>query len=68
MDLKLVYQVTIKDLQKQVSQMQRKLTTIEKSKKSTKIKASVKKNSSNTKSKRRIVKRKTGNDSHCRRS
>jgi hypothetical protein len=39
MDLKLVYQVTIKDLQKQISQMKRKLATIEKSRKSTKIRA-----------------------------
>ena len=54
MDLKLVYQVTIKDLQKQISQMKRKLATIEKSRKSTKIRASVKKKSSNTKSKKMV--------------
>jgi hypothetical protein len=52
MDLKLVYQVTIKDLKKQISQLKRKLATIEKSRKSTKIRASVKKKSSNTKSKK----------------
>jgi hypothetical protein len=60
MDLKLVYQVTIKDLQKQVSQIQRKLATIEKSRKSTKIKASVKKKSSNTKSKKKNSQKKQG--------
>jgi membrane-bound lytic murein transglycosylase B len=53
MELQLVYQITIKDLQKQVSQMHRKLATIEKSRNSTKIKASVKKKSNNKKSKKK---------------
>ena len=42
-DLQLVYQITIKDLRKQVSQMHRKIATIDSSKKSARVKTIAKK-------------------------
>ena len=48
-DLLLVHHATIKDLQKQVSQMHRKIATIDNSKKSAKIKTTAKKSTRNKK-------------------
>ena len=42
-DLQLVYQITIKNLRKQVSQMHRKIATIDSSKKSARVKTTAKK-------------------------
>ena len=50
-DLLLIHHATIKDLQKQMTQMRRKIVTIENSRKSTKLKIFGKKTSSNNKSK-----------------
>jgi hypothetical protein len=50
-DLLLIHHATIKDLQKQMTQMHRKIVTIENSRKSTKLRISGKKTSSNNKSK-----------------
>ena len=44
-DLLLVHHATIKDLQKQVAQMHRKIATIDNSKKSAKVKTTAKKKS-----------------------
>jgi hypothetical protein len=52
-DLLLVHHATIKELQKQVSQMHRKIATIDSSRKSPKVKTSAKKTSSNKKSKKK---------------
>jgi len=52
-DLLLVHHATIKDLQKQVSQMHRKIATIDSSRKSTKVKTSAKKTSTSKKSKKK---------------
>jgi ribosomal protein S13 len=52
-DLLLIHHATIKDLQKQMTQMRRKIVTIENSRKSTKLKISGKKTSSNKKSKKK---------------
>ena len=60
-DLLLIHHATIKDLQKQMTQMHRKIVTIENSRKSTKLKISGKKTSSNKKSKRRLIKRRVRN-------
>ena len=48
-DLLLVHHSTIKDLQKQMAQMNRKISTIENSRKTTKVKTSAKKTSSGKK-------------------
>jgi hypothetical protein len=48
-DLLLVHHATIKDLQKQVTQMHRKIATIDSSKKSTKVKTTAKKTTRNKK-------------------
>jgi len=48
-DLLLVHHATIKDLQKQVSQMHRKIATIDSSKKSPRVKTTVKKTTHNKK-------------------
>jgi hypothetical protein len=50
-DLLLIHHATIKDLQKQMTQMRRKFVTIENSRKSTKLRIFGKKTSSNNKSK-----------------
>ena len=56
-DLLLAHHATIKDLQKQVSQMHRKIATIDSSRKATKVKTSAKKTSSSKKSKKKSRKR-----------
>jgi hypothetical protein len=48
-DLLLVHHATIKDLQKQVAQMHRKIATIENSRKTTNVKTSAKKTSTGKK-------------------
>ncbi|MGA8565921.1 MAG: hypothetical protein WB587_14330 [Nitrososphaeraceae archaeon] len=48
-DLLLIHHATIKDLQKQMTQMRRKIVTIENSRKSTKLKISGKKTSTGKK-------------------
>ena len=48
-DLLIVHHATIKDLQKQVSQMRRKIATIDSSKKSPRVKTTVKKTTRNKK-------------------
>ena len=48
-DLLLVHHATIKDLQKQVSQMHRKIATIDSSKKSARVKTTAKKTTRNKK-------------------
>ena len=48
-DLLLVHHATIKDLQKQVAQMHRKIATIDSSKKSAKVKTTAKKTTRNKK-------------------
>jgi hypothetical protein len=53
-DLLLIHHATIKDLQKQVAQMHRKIATIDSSRKSTKVKTSAKKRSGSKKSKKNI--------------
>ena len=53
-DLLLVHHATIKDLQKQVSQMHRKIATIDTSKKSTRVKTNAKKTSGSKKRKKKI--------------
>jgi len=53
-DLLLVHHATIKDLQKQVSQMHRKIATIDISKKSTRVKTNAKKTSGSKKRKKKI--------------
>lgn len=58
-DLLLIHHATIKDLQKQMAQMHRKIVTIENSRKSTKLKISGKKTSSNKKSKKKISQKKS---------
>lgn len=64
-DLLLIHHATIKDLQKQMTQMRRKFVTIENSRKSTKLKISGKKTStgkktfSNKKSKKKTNKKKS---------
>ena len=58
-DLLLIHHATIKDLQKQMTQMRRKIVTIENSRKSTKLKISGKKTSSNKKSKKKTNKKKS---------
>jgi len=58
-DLLLIHHATIKDLQKQMIQMRRKIVTIENSRKSTKQKISGKKTSSNKKSKKKINQKKS---------
>jgi hypothetical protein len=64
-DLLLIHHATIKDLQKQVTQMHRKIVTIENSRKSRKLKISGKKTStgkktsSNKKSKKKISQKKS---------
>jgi len=58
-DLLLIHHATIKDLQKQMTQMRRKIVTIENSRKSTKQKISGKKTSSNKKSKKKTNKKKS---------
>ncbi len=64
-DLLLIRHATIKDLQKQMTQMHRKIVTIENSRKSTKLKISGKKTStgkktsSNKKSKKKINQKKS---------
>ncbi len=58
-DLLLIHHATIKDLQKQMTQMHRKIVTIENSRKSTKLKISGKKTSSNKKSKKKINQKKS---------
>jgi hypothetical protein len=57
-DLLLVHHATIKDLQKQVTQMHRKIATIDSSKKSTRVKTTAKKTARNkkTSSKKPITK------------
>ena len=57
-DLLLVHHATIKDLQKQVSQMHRKIATIDTSKKSTRVKTNAKKTSSSKKTKKKIGQKK----------
>jgi hypothetical protein len=56
-DLLLVHHATIKDLQKQVEQMHRKIATIDSSRKSIKVKTSAKKTSSGKKTKKKSRKR-----------
>src|SRR4029078_7531090 len=58
-DLLLIHYETIKDLQKQMTQMRRKIVTIDNSRKSTKLKISGKKTSSNKKSKKKTNKKKS---------
>ncbi|MGB8159707.1 MAG: hypothetical protein WCE93_06125, partial [Nitrososphaeraceae archaeon] len=64
-DLLLIHHASIKDLQKQMTQMRRKIVTIENSRKSTKLKISDKKTStgkktsSNKKSKMKTNKKKS---------
>ena len=58
-DLLLIHHATIKDLQKQMIQMRRKIVTIENSRKSRKQKISGKKTSSNKKSKKKTNKKKS---------
>ena len=66
-DLLLVHHATIKDLQKQVAQMHRKIASIDSSKKSAKVKTTARKTStgkktpSNRKSKKKSSQRKRGN-------
>ena len=66
-DMLLVHHATIKDLQKQVAQMHRKIATMDSSKKSARVKTTAKKTtrnkktSSSIKSKRRVVKRRVEN-------
>ena len=48
-DVLLVHHATIKDLQKQVAQMHRKIATIDSSRKSTKVKTTAKKTTRNKK-------------------
>ena len=48
-DVLLVHHATIKDLQKQVAQMHRKIATIDSSKKSTRVKTTAKKTTRNKK-------------------
>ena len=57
-DLLLVHHATIKDLQKQVSQMHRKIATIDTSKKSTRVKTNAKKTSGSKKTKKKIRQKK----------
>jgi hypothetical protein len=57
-DLLLVHHATIKDLQKQVSQMHRKIATIDTSKKSTRVKTNAKKTSGSKKTKKKIGQKK----------
>jgi hypothetical protein len=57
-DLLLVHHATIKDLQKQVSQMHRKIATIDTSKKSTRVKTNAKKTSSSKKTKKKVGQKK----------
>jgi hypothetical protein len=57
-DLLLVHHATIKDLQKQVSQMHRKIATIDTSKKSTRVKTNAKKTSGSKKTKNKIGQKK----------
>jgi hypothetical protein len=58
-DLLLVHHATIKDLQKQVAQMHRKIATIDSSKKSAKVKTTAKKTSSSKKSKKKSSQKKS---------
>jgi hypothetical protein len=58
-DLLLIHHATIKDLQKQMTQMRRKIVTIENSRKSTKLKMPGKKTSSNEKSKKKTNQKKS---------
>jgi hypothetical protein len=58
-DLLLIHHATIKDLQKQMTQMRRKIVTIENSRKSTKLKMPGKKTSSNKKSKKKTNQKKS---------
>lgn len=58
-DLLLVHHATIKDLKKQVSQMHRKIATLDSSKKSTRSMTSGKKTASDRKSKKKSSKRKS---------
>jgi hypothetical protein len=58
-DLLLIHHATIKYLQKQMTQMRRKIVTIENSRKSTKLKISGKKTSGNKKSKKKINQKKS---------
>jgi hypothetical protein len=64
-DLLLIHHATIKDLQKQMTQMHRKIVTIENSRKSTKLKRSAKKissgkkTSSNKKPKKKSIQKKS---------
>ncbi len=58
-DLLLVHHATIKDLQKQVAQMHKKIATIDSSRKSIKVKTSAKKTSSNKKSKKKSSQKKS---------
>jgi hypothetical protein len=58
-DLLLIHHSTIKDLQKQMTQMRRKIVTIENSRKSTKLKMPGKNSSSNKKSKKKTNKKKS---------
>ena len=57
-DLLLVHHATIKDFQKQVSQMHRKIATIDTSKKSTRVKTYAKKTSGSKKTKKKIGQKK----------
>ena len=57
-NLLLVHHATIKNLQKQVSQMHRKIATIDTSKKSTRVKTNAKKTSSSKKTKKKIGQKK----------
>jgi hypothetical protein len=57
-DLLLVHHATIKDLQKQVAQMHRKIATIDSSKKSARVKTTAKKTSSSKKPKKKIGQKK----------
>jgi hypothetical protein len=60
-DLLLIHHATIKDLQKQVAQMHRKIASIDSSRKSTKSKTIGKKAASSKKSKKKSVKKKSRN-------
>ena len=56
-DLLLIHHATIKDLQKQVAQMHRKIATIDSSRKATKVKTSAKNTSTGKKTKKKSKKR-----------
>src|SRR6478672_10990992 len=56
-DVLLVHHATIKDLQKQVAQMHRKIATIDSSRKATKVKTSAKNTSTGKKTKKKSKKR-----------